>query len=222
MDINLQIQGIKSQIDNIKLQLENIEMQNNVPMMMNPIGDQLLNLSIQILNTGIQTFNIGKDNSMNFDIYYGKLQIILDKIHKMIYSYNNGDLHKQILQQQMMQQQMMQQQMMQQQMMQQQMMQQKDVDSYKVNIVFQNIPYLKIVNLAVEPNMTVKELCYKFNEEIYSRDARLKNTKYYLLRNALTIDTNSLKTVAEYFRLVELNNSSTPTIVITFVPYDSK
>jgi len=117
MDINLQIQGIKSQIDDIKLQLENIEMQNNVPMMMNPIGDQLLNLSIQILNTGIQTFNVGKDNSMNHGKYYEKLQIILDQINKMINSYNMGEMQQQMMQQQMMQQQMMQQQMMQQQMM---------------------------------------------------------------------------------------------------------
>ena len=213
MDINLQIQGIKSQIDNIKLQLENIEMQNNVPMMMNPIGDQLLNLSIQILNTGIQTFNIGKDNSMNHDIYYEKLQIILDQINKMINSYN-----MEAMQQQMMQQQMIQQQIMQQQIMQQQMIQQINADSFKINFFFSYIPYLEKINLAVEPNMTVKELCCKFNEKIFSMDDRLKNSKYILLRNAEKIDTNSLKTVVEYFRLGKLDYSSTYTISITFFP----
>ena len=223
MDINLQIQGIKSQIDNIKLQLENIEMQNNVPMMMNPIGDQLLNLSIQILNTGIQTFNIGKDNSMNHDIYYEKLQIILDQINKMINSYNMEAMQQQMMQQQMMQQQMMQQQMMQQQIMQQQIMQQQmiqqiNADSFKINIVFNYIPYLGRINLTVEPNMTVKELCCKFNEKIFSMDDRLKNSKYILLRNAGKIDTNSLKSVSDYFRLGKLNYSSTYTIYITFVP----
>ena len=200
---------------------------------MNPIGDQLLNLSIQILNTGIQTFNVGKDNSMNHDKYYEKLQIILDQINKMINSYNMGEMQQQMMQQQMMQQQMMQQQMMQQQMMQQQMMQQqmmqqqmmqqqmmqqKNTDSFRVNILFNNIPYLEKINLVVEPNMTVKELCNKFKEKIYTRDDRLKNDEYILLRNDEEIDINSLKTVADYFRLGKLDYSSNYTISITFLP----
>ena len=69
---------------------------------MNPIGDQLLNLSIQILNADIQTFNIGKDNSMNHDKYYEKLQTILDQINKMINSYNMGEIQQQMIQQQIM------------------------------------------------------------------------------------------------------------------------
>ena len=185
---------------------------------MNPIGDQLLNLSIQILNTGIQTFNIGKDNSMNHDIYYEKLQIILDQINKMINSYNMEAMQQQMMQQQMMQQQMIQQQTMQQQIMQQQMIQQINADTFKINFVFNNIPYLEKINLAVEPNITVKELCCKFNEKIFSMDDRLNKCKYILLRNAEKIDTNSLKTVADYFRLGKLNYSSTYTIYITFFP----
>ena len=52
MDINLQIQGIKTELDNMKLLLESIEMQNNnimnQMMMNNLIGDLILNLSIQM------------------------------------------------------------------------------------------------------------------------------------------------------------------------------
>jgi len=117
-----------------------------------------------------------------------------------------------------MQQKMMQQQMIQQQMMQQQMMKQKNADSFRVNILFNNIPYLEKINLLVEPNMTVKELCNKFKEKIYTRDDRLKNDEYILLRNDEEIDINSLKTVADYFRLGKLDYSSNYTISITFLP----
>ena len=66
--------------------------------------------------------------------------------------------------------------------------------------------------------MTVSELCSKFKEKIYILDERLKNSKYILLRNAEKIDINSLKTVVEYFRLGNLDYSSTISILITFIP----
>ena len=66
--------------------------------------------------------------------------------------------------------------------------------------------------------MTVKELCNKLKEKIYTRDDRLKNDEYILLRNDEEIDINSLKTVADYFRLGKLDYSSNYTISITFLP----
>jgi len=103
MDIKTQIQLINTQIINIKLGIDSLDMQTNNMLMMNynQIGEQLLNLSIQILNTGIQTFNIGKNISMNYNIYFEKLKLISEQINSLI---NENNM---IQQQQMMQQQMM-------------------------------------------------------------------------------------------------------------------
>ena len=103
MDIKNQIQLINTQIMNIKLGIDNIDMQTNNLFMINYnlISEQLLNISIQMLNTGIQTFNIGKNISMNYNIYFEKLKLISEQINSLI---NENNI---IQQQQMMQQQWM-------------------------------------------------------------------------------------------------------------------
>ena len=215
MDISLQIQGIKTQLDNMKLQVDNIEMLNNNPMMKNTIGDQLLNLSLQILNTGIQIFNSGKIFSLNSNKYFEKLKEISNQINNVINSYNMDKMQQQMMQQQMMQQQMMQQQMMQQQMMQQQMMQQQNIDSFKINVSFKG--NFQSFSLAVKPNMTIKELCDKFKEKITINYNSLKNKQFFLLYHAIIIDTNSIKTVKDYFRMGALNYSSNYLIEIEVI-----
>ena len=211
MDINLQMQGIKTQLDNMKLQVDNIEMLNNNPMMKNTIGDQLLNLSIQILNTGIQIFNTGKFFSLNANKFFEKLKEISDQINIIINSHNMDKMQQQMMQQQMMQQQMMQQQMIQQQMMQQQ----QNIDSFRINVIFQG--NFKSFCLAVKPNITIKELYDKFNEEITTKYKNLQYRQLSLLYNASKIDTNSLKTVQDYFRMGNLNYSSNYQITITVI-----
>ena len=103
MDIKNQIQLINTQIMNIKLGIDKIDMQTNNLFMINYnlITEQLLNISIQMLNTGIQTFNIGKNISMNYNIYFEKLKLISEQINSLI---NENNI---IQQQQMMQQQWM-------------------------------------------------------------------------------------------------------------------
>ena len=144
MELNIQIQAIKSQIESMKFQIDNIELQNNnikgSMMSDNPIGEQLLNLSMQMFNAGIQAFNIGKNISffLKLEIYIKKIKQTSKQINSIINDYNSQikkqqmmqqmqqqQMEQQMMQQQMMQEQMMQQQMMQQQMMQQQMMQQQ-------------------------------------------------------------------------------------------------
>ena len=105
MDINIQIQSIKSQIMNINSGIDNISLQNNNMFMANNIqkGEQLLNLSIQILNTGIQAFNIGKNIIGNYNKYYAQLQLISQQINLLI---NENNLIQQQMMQQMIPQQM--------------------------------------------------------------------------------------------------------------------
>ena len=204
MDINIQIQGIKTELDNMKLLIENIEMQNNNimnPMMMNnSLGDQMLNLSIQMFNTGLLTFKSGKNISMNSNKYFDKLKKISDDINEMINSHNI-QIQQQMIQQQMIQQQMMQQQMMQQQIMQQQMMQQQMNLSERVNIIFEGNSIKKFC-LPISPFITIKDLCDQFKERIEKDNGLtnpLKNEEFILIYNSISIDKNSQKLVKDYF-----------------------
>ena len=187
---------------------------------MNLIGDQLLNLSIQLLNTGIQTFNTGKIFSQNYNEFFDKLQEISGKINDMINSHNmekmQQQMMQQMMQQQVMQQQMMQQQIMQQQVMQQQIMQQKIIDSFRINIVFKGNSKTFFC-LAVRPIMTIKELCDKFRETFYMKYNNFKNRNFYLLYKASNIETDSLRTIKDYFCLENLNYSSNYIFEITVV-----
>ena len=74
MELNIQIQAIKSLIESMKFHIDNIELQNNnikgSMMSDNQIGEQLLNLSMQMFNGGIQAFNTGKNIS-----FFLKLEI---------------------------------------------------------------------------------------------------------------------------------------------------
>ena len=101
MDIKNQIQLINTQIMNIKLGIDKIDMQTNNLFMINYnlISEQLLNISIQMLNTGIQTFNIGKNISMNYNIYFEKLKLISEQINSLINENNMIQQQQMILQQ---------------------------------------------------------------------------------------------------------------------------
>ena len=216
MDINMQIQGIKTEFYSMKLQIENIEMQNNnimnKMMMNNPIGDQMLNLSIQMINTGLQTFKSGKYMSINSIKYFDKLKKISEQINEMINSLNmemqqqmmqQEMMRQQMMQQQMMQQQMIQQQMMQQQMMQQQMMQQQENNmDYKVNIIFNG--NFKAFCIPINPYETIKDLTDRFKKK-FEKDNGLKNAlkngDFELLYNASKIEKNSLTKIKVYFMI---------------------
>ena len=166
MDIKNQIQLINTQIMNIKLGIDKIDMQTNNLFMINYnlISEQLLNISIQMLNTGIQTFNIGKNISMNYNIYFEKLKLISEQINSLI---NENNI---IQQQQMMQQQWM--------MMQNNLpmniqplnIQQSKPEIY--NIIF-SIQEGNIKTIHAQNGMTVQELINKFINKIkdeYSAD----------------------------------------------------
>ena len=206
MDSNFQIQTIKSQIDNMKLQIENIEMQNNNmmnQMMVNQIGEPLLILGIQMLNVGIQTFNFGKSLSINLSKYFDQLKNISEQIINLI-NINNIDNQKQMMQQLqlMQQQQIMQQQIMQQQIMQQQIMQQQELFQNqvlplrKINVVFHsNIS--RDICLAVDPDITIKEL----NEKYYGtiKGLLVKYSDYSLIYNANEIKKDAQTKIKDYF-----------------------
>ena len=193
MDIDLQIQGIKTFIDNMKLQIENIEIQNNNamnPLIMNQIGDQLLNLSIQMLNNGIQYFNNFKYLSMNINQYYEKLTVISQQINNILASQKMMNPMAQ-LQQQMLQQQIMQQNMLlQQQMMQAQMMEPmpKKLNNKweKFNVLFKDNIGNK-TNLVVDADTTIKELIDKYMNKAYGYEK--KDLEFIF--NANRIDRNS-------------------------------
>ena len=174
MDIKNQIQLINTQIMNIKLGIDNIDMQTNNLFMINYnlISEQLLNISIQMLNTGIQTFNIGKNISMNYNIYFEKLKLISEQINSLI---NENNI---IQQQQMMQQQWM--------MMQNNLpmniqplnIQQSKPEIY--NIIF-SIQEGNIKTIHAQNGMTVQELINKFINKIkdeYSADI-INKMKFY-------------------------------------------
>ena len=174
MDIKNQIQLINTQIMNIKLGIDNIDMQTNNLFMINYnlISEQLLNISIQMLNTGIQTFNIGKNISMNYNIYFEKLKLISEQINSLI---NENNI---IQQQQMMQQQWM--------MMQNNLpmniqplnIQQSKPEIY--NIIF-SIQEGNRITIHAQNGMTVQELINKFINKIkdeYSADI-INKMKFY-------------------------------------------
>ena len=185
MDINLQIQGIKTFLDNMKLQVENIEMQNNTmnPLMMNQIGEQLLNISIQMLNNGIQYFTNFKYLSININQYYEKLTVISQQINNILTS------------QQMMQPNML----LQQQMMQAQMMEPMKIqtnNNIKIfNIIFKDTEG-RSTTLVVGADTTIKELIDKYMNKAYGYEK--KDLEFIL--NAYRIDRNSQTKLREYFR----------------------
>ena len=194
----------------MKFQIENIEIQNNNmmnPMMqMNQIGDQLLILSLQMINTGIQSFNIGKNISINLDKYIDQLKTISEQINNLI---NTENIKKQqiMIQMQLMHQQEM---MMQQQMMaQQQMFQNLEQTQKRVNMIF-NSNIKNGICLSVEPDMTIKELCNKYDERM--RNLGYKNNNYYILYDACKIEKNNQAKIKDYFRL-ETNNQFILTVI---------
>ena len=184
MDINLQIQGIKSTIDNMKLQIENIEIQNNNPMfqmMMNPVGDQLLNLSIQMLNSGFQLFNYAINLTMNGSKFFMQLQKISEQINSEINSFNIKNMNQQMIQQQMLQQQIIRQQMIQQQMMQHQIKNNKMELGKKINVTFRNLDGSQI-NIIVEEDITVKQILDKYMSRVYGMDMKIKKLNLFAIQ----------------------------------------
>ena len=193
MDINLQIQGIKTFIDNMKLQVENIEMQNyNAmnPLMMNQIGEQLLNLSIQMLNNGIQYFTNFKYLSININQYYEKLTVISQQINNILTS---QQMMNQMAQQPMQQNMLLQQQMMQAQMM-EPMQIQLNNNRKKCNIVFSD-DKKRITNLYVDADITIKELIDKYMNRVYGYE----NKDLVFIFNGKRFDRNSQTTLRELF-----------------------
>ena len=196
MDINLQIQGIKSTIDNMKLQIENIEIQNNNPMfqmMMNPVGDQLLNLSIQMLNSGFQLFNYAINLTMNGSKFFMQLQKISEQINSEINSFNIKNMNQQMIQQQMLQQQMMQQKMLHQQMIQPQMENNQIQSVKKVNVPFRNLDGSQI-NIIVEEDITVKQILDKYMSRVYGYE----NEEIKFICNSKILIRNSSTKLLDY------------------------
>ena len=164
MDTSIQIQGIKSQIENMKFQIDNIEIQNNNSsfMMINSIGEQLINLSLQMLNTGIRAFNIGSNLSMNINKYYNSIMQISNQINNILTS------------QQMMNQ------MMPLNVMQPQMIMQPKI---RKKNAFIKDSRGRGINVIIDKDTTVKELCDEYQNKIGYRD-KIK----YLLINANKVD----------------------------------
>ena len=225
MDINLQIQGIKSTIDNMKLQIENIEIQNNNPMfqmMMNQnqvsVYDQLLNLSIQMLNSGFQLFNYVINLTMNKNKFFLPLQKISEQINSQINSFNTENMNQQVMmmQQQMMQQQMMQQQMIQQQMMQQQMMQPPMIHNQiqmkkKVNVIFS--AQGKKNTFIVNEDITIKQLLDKYMDRVYGYE----NKEIIFLVNAKELKRNNNSKLLEHLNISIKADADAPSIFVTVV-----
>ena len=177
MDIKTQIQLINTQIINIKLGIDHLDMQTNNMFMMNynQIGEQLLNLSIQILNTWIQAFNIGKNISMNYNIYFEKLKLISEQINSLI---NENNM---IQQQQMMQQQMMMMPHYPPIMMQPMNIPQNKPEIYNIIFSIISIKGGNIKNILAEKGMTIKELINKYINTIkdeFSED-EINKMKFY-------------------------------------------
>ena len=175
MDIKNQIQLINTQIMNIKLGIDNIDMQTNNLFMINYnlISEQLLNISIQMLNTGIQTFNIGKNISMNYNIYFEKLKLISEQINSLI---NENNI---IQQQQMIQQQWLMMPNNPPMNMQPMNIQQNEPEIY--NIIFLSTQEGNRITIHAQNGMTVQELINKFINKIkdeYSADI-INKMKFY-------------------------------------------
>ena len=176
MDIKNQIQLINTQIMNIKLGIDNIDMQTNNLFMINYnlISEQLLNISIQMLNTGIQTFNIGKNISMNYNIYFEKLKLISEQINSLI---NENNM---IQQQQMIQQQLLMMPNNPPMNMQPMNIHQNEPEIYNVLFLMQGSKR-NIKTIHAQDGMTVKELINKFINKIkdeYSADI-INKMKFY-------------------------------------------
>ena len=191
MDINLQIQGIKSTIDNMKLQIENIEIQNNNPllqMMKNQVGDQLLNLSIQMLNTGIQLFNYSINLAMDKNKFFMQLQIISEQINSKINSFNAEKINQQIIQQQMMQQPMIQQQM-----------EHNQIGlGKKINAIFLQLQFgKKKINFVVDEDITIKQLLDKYMERVYGYE----NKEIRFIVNATILERNNSSKLLDFLRI---------------------
>ena len=231
MDINLQIQGIKSSINNMKLQIENIEIQNNNPMfqmMMNQnqvsVYDQLLNLSIQMLNSGFQLFNYVINLTMNKNKFFLPLQKISEQINSQINSFNTENMNQQVMmmQQQMMQQQMMQQQMMQQQMIQQQMMQQQMMQppmihnqiqmKKKVNVIFS--AQGKKNTFIVNEDITIKQLLDKYMDREYGYE----NKEIIFVVDAKELKRNDNSKLLEHLN-ISIEGDASPSIFVTVVSF---
>ena len=200
MDINFQIQGIKSQVDNMKFQIENIENQNNNmmnPMMQtNQIGDQILILSMQMFNTGIQTFNIGKTLSMNLNKYFDQLKKISEQLNNLI---KQEEMNQQMMIQQemMIQQQIMAQQQMNfqhQQMMEQNFREQKIKEWKIVNLLFR-AQNGNLKTIVIETERTIKELIDKYMEVVYG----FENRNIIFVFNANKLNRNDNRKIKEYF-----------------------
>ena len=204
MDIKNQIQLINTQIMNIKLEIDKIDMQTNNLFMINYnlISEQLLNISIQMLNTGIQTFNIGKNITMNYNIYFEKLKLISEQINSLI---NENNM---IQQQQMMQQQWM------------MMPNNPPINMQPMNIQqskpeIYNVLFLKqgskknIKIIHAQNGMTVKELINKFINKIkdeYSADIINKMEFYSSNAYIGILDRNdNKKKINCYFRNATIN-----------------
>ena len=197
MDIKNQIQLINTQIMNIKLGIDNIDMQTNNLFMINYnlISEQLLNISIQMLNTGIQTFNIGKNISMNYNIYFEKLKLISEQINSLI---NENNI---IQQQQMMQQQWMMMPNNPPMNMQPMNIQQNEPEIYNVLFLMQGSKR-NIKTIHAQDGMTVKELINKFINKIkdeYSADIINKMKFYSPNADIGKLDKSDNKTKINYY-----------------------
>ena len=192
MDIDIQIQAIKSQIEYMHLQIDNIQNQNNIMdmnMMNNQIGEQLFNLSFQLLNTGMQAFNTGKKiiDVVNADKFYEKLKYISEQIN-LITIQNLVDKMKH-------QQQMNKQMIMNPQMDHYYQMMNSHFDNRPVkNIRFDDNNGLKII-IRAKYGTKVEEVLKEYKEKISGNDK-----KFIFLYNALQIKENERRVVEDFFR----------------------
>ena len=161
-------------------------------MMFNQIGEPLLILGIQMLKIGIQTFNFGKSLSINLSKYFDQLKNISEQIINLI-NINNIDNQKQMMQQlQLMQQQQI--------MQQQELFQNQVLPLRKINVVFHSNKSRDIC-LAVDPNITIKELNEKFYERI--KGLLVKFRDYSLIYSANEIKKDDQTKIKDYFNYKE-------------------
>ena len=190
MDVNIQIESLKSQIENMKLQIDNIEMQSNNMFMMNnaSIVEQILNLSIQMFNAGIHAFNTGKNipTMINIQKFYEQLRNISDQINLVINANNMQQMQPiNILQQPI------------------QGQQQEIIFKYK-NITFENsrCPNGQFkTNIVVKFGTTVKEVLDQYMLRVYGT----VNKKLIFLYNSKQINRDEKRVIEDFFKSANNN-----------------
>ena len=192
MELNFQIEALKSQIENIKLQLDNIEMQNKSLMMSNPIGEQLINISIQMFNIGIQSFNAGKNVYKNNDTekFYVRIKKISEQI-KTIIADNENEQKQELLKQQFL------------------LQEQNNINNINniqisnqiilKNIIFQNTTIGVTTNINAPINLTMEELFKRYVNMVYG--ITKKKISYFYDSNKIPRDDK--RKIQEVFGPIE-------------------